>query len=87
MQKTVELIISGKVQGVWFRHHTRETANQIGINGSVENLNDGTVRIIATGTEEQLNQLATWCKKGSPLSRVDQIKIREIPFTFFESFH
>lgn len=87
MEKTIELIITGKVQGVWFRHHTREVAGLIGIKGTVENLKDGSVKIVATGTEEQLDQLATWCKKGSPLSRVDQIKIREITFTSFESFH
>jgi acylphosphatase len=87
MQKTIELIIIGKVQGVWFRHHTREAATLIGVKGTVENLKDGTVRIVATGSEEQLDRLIAWCKKGSPLSRVDDIDIRTITFTHFESFH
>ena len=87
MQQTVELIISGKVQGVWFRHHTREAAALIGIKGTVENVQDGTVRIVATGTEEQIDKLKLWCKKGSPLSRVDHISIRLLPLAEFDSFH
>jgi acylphosphatase len=86
MQKTIELIISGKVQGVWFRHHTRETAQDLGINGTVENLDNGTVRIVATGTDEQLQKLREWCKTGSPLSRVDAVQYTILPYTSFDSF-
>ncbi len=84
--KTLSLHVIGKVQGVWFRKHTQETALQLGLCGTVENCSDGSVQIIATGTEEQLNQLVKWCQQGPPRAEVKTVLLKEIPLTTFESF-
>ena len=68
---TKEIIIAGKVQGVFFRRYTCEAANVIGITGFVKNLPDQSVYILATGTDEQFEQFIKWCWQGSPGSKVE----------------
>ena len=72
-KKSAHIIISGKVQGVYFRVFTRETARVIKLTGWVKNKSDGTVAAFAAGTEEQLNKFIKELKKGPPASRVDDI--------------
>lgn len=86
MQKTIEIIVSGLVQGVMYRKYTTEKANSLQLKGWVKNQSDGTVILHATGTEEQLNLLIEWCKDGSPNAKVDQLHIREIPLEVYETF-
>lgn len=86
MQQTISITVSGKVQGVYFRQHTKEIAHDLGINGQVKNLRDGTVYIIATGTKEQLDKLIDWCKKGPPRAMVTGVQINELPLKHFEHF-
>lgn len=84
--KTCCIIVSGKVQGVWFRKHTQEKAQQLNIAGTVENQSDGSVKIIATGTETQLNELVTWCKQGPPRAEVSSVTIEERELKQFNDF-
>ena len=56
MLQTISVIVKGNVQGVYYRQSTREQARIFQITGTVKNLRDGTVEIIATGTQEQLGQ-------------------------------
>lgn len=86
MQQTISIIISGKVQGVFFRHSTKEKALELGITGQVSNLPDGSVQVIATGTTEQLEELRAWCKQGPQKAVVLQVSHRELPFQYFDSF-
>ncbi|QEP45009.1 acylphosphatase [Ectothiorhodospiraceae bacterium BW-2] len=65
--------ISGKVQGVWFRESTRHQALQLAIDGSVRNLPDGTVEVIAYGSETTLQQLGRWLFQCPPLARVAHV--------------
>lgn len=74
--KTKNYIISGKVQGVWFRANTQKTAQELGITGWVRNLPDGNVEVTAQGTEEQLKQLETWLQHGPDLAKVENIKTK-----------
>ncbi|OIQ49334.1 Acylphosphatase [Pseudodesulfovibrio hydrargyri] len=69
-------IVRGRVQGVWFRGWTRETARAIGATGWVRNLPDGTVEILAHGTDAQLDQLEAALWQGPPLARVTAIESR-----------
>ncbi len=64
MLQTIQIVVSGKVQGVFYRHSTREVALGLGVTGTITNLIDGTVVIVATGTEDQLRSLVDWCKQG-----------------------
>ena len=77
MVTTFVIIVSGKVQGVYFRDSARQTALKLGVTGFVKNLPDGSVMLIATGIKEQLNSLVEWCRKGPPAARVTNVKVME----------
>ncbi|MCP4674895.1 MAG: acylphosphatase [Deltaproteobacteria bacterium] len=68
-------IIHGLVQGVAFRHHTRETARNLSLNGYARNLKDGTVEVLAEGEEDALKSLASWLEHGPSHARVEQVDL------------
>jgi len=82
----LHLLISGKVQGVWFRESMRQEALANGATGWVRNLPDGKVEAVVCGSEEAVQALLTWAKRGPPLSRVNSIETRDIPAEPFSSF-
>lgn len=86
MLVTIRLIVEGKVQGVFYRQSTREKAISIGIKGTVKNLSDGNVEIIATGTAEQLEQLIQWCNQGPPRAVVTKVSSTPLPLQPFTDF-
>ena len=55
--KRIHLIISGDVQGVFFRHNTNKVGNRLGLKGFVRNLPDGKVEVVAEGDEKKLREL------------------------------
>lgn len=70
------IIITGKVQGVWFRKYTQEKAQQLNLYGFVMNKDDGSVYTEAVGTNEQLKNFVHWLEtEGSPLSVVSNVKV------------
>ena len=72
----IEIVVSGIVQGVFFRASTREVATKLGIRGTVRNLSDGSVEIIAEGTKEKLNKLIRFARNGPPSARVYDIEVK-----------
>ena len=85
--KSAEILVTGKVQGVWFRDFVRKSANSLELNGWVKNNLDGTVGVAVEGEEEIINQLIDKIKIGSPLSKVDDVQIEWQPFeNKFNSF-
>ena len=66
-------LVSGKVQGVWFRESTRREAARLGLNGSVSNLPDGRVEVVAAGSGKDIDQLSAWLRRGPVLARVDEV--------------
>lgn len=74
MKKRVHIIISGRVQGVFYRLSTKRHAKILNLTGWVKNIPDRTVEIIAEGEEVNLKQLIIWCRKGPLIARVDEIK-------------
>lgn len=73
----VTLRISGKVQGVYFRASTQETARALcGITGWVRNCPDGGVEVLAEGPRAELEALVQWCHDGPRAARVDQCAVR-----------
>jgi acylphosphatase len=86
MAETICMIIEGKVQGVFFRQSTRQKAIELGITGTVRNLKDGSVEIMATGTPEQLRQITQWCNHGPPRAVVTNIKSTPLPLQPFNNF-
>ena len=69
-------LVSGKVQGVFFRASTRERALDLGLNGRATNLPDGRVDVIAEGTAAALDALEVWLHQGPPAARVESV-VRE----------
>jgi acylphosphatase len=80
------ITVTGKVQGIFFRHATNETAQQLGVKGFVKNESNGNVYIEAEGEEGHLNQLVEWCKKGPPKARVAQVSFSEGEIKNYTSF-
>lgn len=70
----VHLYVSGRVQGVSFRWHTREYAQRFGLSGWVRNLEDGRVEVMAEGEEDGLRALVEWVHIGSPKAIVEDVK-------------
>ena len=84
--KTVNIIVTGKVQGVHYRKATKDKARELGIGGWVRNEDDGSVRITASGETQQLDKLAEWCKDGSDRAEVTAVDVTELPYHQFTSF-
>jgi acylphosphatase len=80
----VRLIIEGRVQAVWFRESTRREAERLGVYGWVRNRREGTVEVVAEGSEEKVRKLVEWCHHGPPSARV--MRVREIGEAFQGEF-
>ncbi len=65
--------ITGRVQGVHFRHHTRLTAERLALTGYAQNLPDGSVEVLAHGAEAALEALRSWLEQGPRAARVDAV--------------
>lgn len=63
-------LVSGKVQGVFFRASTARVAEELGLRGYARNLPDGRVEVLALGSDRALQALAAWLGQGPPLARV-----------------
>ncbi|MBW2981030.1 acylphosphatase [Candidatus Woesearchaeota archaeon] len=74
--KRVHIIVQGRVQGVFFRAHTRDKGRQLGLNGWVRNLDSDKVEVIAEGPEDKIAELIGFCKKGPDIARVEDIKVK-----------
>ncbi len=70
----VRFVVSGRVQGVFFRASTREEALRLGLTGHARNLPDGTVEVVACGDDAALAQLERWLELGPPLAQVSRVE-------------
>ncbi len=68
------VVVSGKVQGVFFRDATRREAERLGVSGWVRNRDDGTVEAVFEGAVEAVEELVAWCRIGPPHARVDDVQ-------------
>lgn len=73
------VIVSGAVQGVFFRDSCRTEAASRGVGGWVRNLRDGTVEAAFEGELDAVDQLVEWAHKGPPQARVDEVQVCEEP--------
>ncbi len=79
--KRYHIIITGHVQGVFFRLHVEKHANVLGLKGWVTNKDDGSVEAVVEGEEVKLKELVVHCEKGSDGSRVDGVVVEEQEIT------
>jgi acylphosphatase len=74
-QVRARAIISGRVQGVFFRMETKRAADRIGVAGSVRNLKDGTVEALFEADLDRVNAVLDWCRQGPPNADVTDVAV------------
>ena len=79
-------MVSGRVQGVFYRASAKTKADELGIMGFVQNLPDGEVYMEAEGPDEKLDLFKAWCSEGPPRAQVEQVEITEGDLRNFTSF-
>lgn len=83
----VRVVISGLVQGVFFRYTTRLKAEEFGLNGWVRNLPGGEVEALLEGDEDRVGKMVEWCREGPPGARVERVEATYQKYTGeFDSF-
>lgn len=78
-ERKVRAVISGRVQGVWYRAWTREEAERLGLNGWVRNRRNGTVEAVFAGKEEAVEKMLSLCRQGPPRAAVTDIDVEPWP--------
>jgi len=71
------VVVSGRVQGVWFRHHTAQTAARLGVAGWVRNLPDGRVEAVFEGAQDSVAAAVDWCRVGPELAAVTAVEVQD----------
>lgn len=82
----IHCIVSGRVQGVWFRASTQEEAEKLGLVGWVKNLPDGRVEVRAAGSADKVKELYAWLQKGPRLAEVTEVSYEEKPWGTYDQF-
>ncbi|HXE78418.1 MAG TPA: acylphosphatase [Rhodanobacter sp.] len=75
---TARFVVAGRVQGVFYRASTREQAARLGLDGHARNLADGTVEVLASGTDAGLDALAQWLQRGPPAAKVESVRREDV---------
>ena len=70
---TRQIRVSGRVQGVGYRALLRHSARKLGVNGWVRNRTDGTVEAVLQGSQEAVDALIAWARRGPPGSQVADV--------------
>lgn len=78
MKKHIQIIVTGLVQGVFYRKYTLLKAAELNLTGYVKNRNDGSVLIEAVGDDDVLSIFVDWCYTGSPQSKVENVTVTEL---------
>ena len=73
------VLVSGQVQGVFFRDTCRRVAGQQGVAGWVRNLPDGRVEAVFEGDSADVAHMVSWARRGPRLARVDRLDVRDEP--------
>ena len=86
MTKHIDIKVTGKVQGVFFRASTKAVADQMGIRGFVKNEKDGSVYIEAEAEPFILDAFIDWCKEGPEKSVVENVVLSDGATKDFRNF-
>ena len=80
-QARVHIVISGIVQGVFFRVETQRAAQKYGVSGWVRNRRDGTVEAVIEGERHNVEEMLDWCRKGPSRAVVDNVAVEWETYT------
>ncbi|MGF1480980.1 MAG: acylphosphatase [Cyanophyceae cyanobacterium] len=83
---SVEVLISGRVQGVGYRAATVEQASSLGVNGWVTNLSSGQVKAVFEGPKPAVEQMIAWCHTGPPAAAVEAIAVNASAWQDIQGF-
>lgn len=85
-RKNLRVIVSGKVQGVFFRASVKKVADALGVKGFVRNEHNGSVFVEAEGEDDRVNKLIDYCHHGPDTARVDKVSITLGVMVGYDSF-
>jgi acylphosphatase len=80
-QKRIQLVVRGRVQGVFFRASAQREARQHGLTGWVKNRNDGAVEMVVEGEEDRVKDFLAWAQHGPSTARVDKVETKWRSYT------
>ena len=75
MNARAHIFVSGRVQGVFFRDHTRRWASSLDLTGWVRNTMDGRVEVLAEGDKDRIENLISRLKEGPPIAHVENVEV------------
>lgn len=73
------ILVTGRVQGVFYRSSAMQEAQRLGIHGFIQNVPDGAVEAVVEGPEAAVEQFIVWCRSGPPSAQVADVKVRFSP--------
>ncbi|MGH7271180.1 MAG: acylphosphatase [Polyangiaceae bacterium] len=79
--KRVQIIVRGRVTGVFFRAAAQREARRLGVTGWVKNRADGNVEVVAEGEEEAIKEMISWTHHGPSAARVDNVDVHWRSYT------
>jgi len=71
-----DVLISGRVQGVFYRASAQQEAMRLSLVGEIRNLPDGRVEAVVEGPREQIEDFVDWCRRGPPAAEVENVGVR-----------
>ncbi|KKO70952.1 acylphosphatase [Kerstersia gyiorum] len=77
--ETVLVTITGKVQGVYYRHSTVREAHHLKLRGWVQNMPDGSVQALLQGEADQIDRMLAWMRRGPPAAVVADVQHETLP--------
>lgn len=83
---SARFLVSGRVQGVFFRASAQRRARDLGLTGHAKNLADGRVEVVACGAPQALDELRRWLHDGPPAARVDAVVCEAMPQREYTDF-
>jgi acylphosphatase len=81
MRVHAHVVVSGAVQGVWFRASTQRKAEELGLKGWVRNTPDGCVEAVFEGDKSRVEDMITWCHQGPPAAQVENVTVNFTDFS------
>ncbi len=81
MNSRVYVLVSGKVQGVFFRSSAKKRADELRLTGWVRNIEDGRVEAVFEGEQEKVDKMVEWCRKGPNYADVKDIQVISEKYT------
>ena len=86
MKLSLHFFVAGRVQGVFFRMHTRQQARLHNLTGWVRNLPDGRVEGMASGEASGVKSFHAWLRQGPELAQVTDVEVEELDYTAYDGF-